>query len=59
MVGPQFTVMTADAAMPSPLPSVPGADWTLKLPAAVELSAGVNFSPALPSSKVMKSPSLI
>src|SRR6266550_2030295 len=55
-VGPQLTVIVAVAVLPPrPLLVLFKEACTWKLPAALELFAGVNFNPALPSATVMKS----
>ena len=50
-------VMTAFTVLPASPPFTPLDDaCAVKAPVALELAVGVNFSPALPSAKVMKSP---
>ena len=51
------TVIVAVAVSVSPLPSASTAPWTEKLPVSELSSAGVKRSPALPSARVMTSPS--
>src|SRR5947207_2131996 len=59
-VGPQLIAIVAVANPPPRPPFVLFNEaCTWKLPFAFELSAGVNFNPALPSAKVMKSLLLI
>src|SRR5258707_15532253 len=62
-VDPQLTVIGAVAVLP-PRPAfellVEACTWKLNIvPGLDRLFAGVNFNPALPSAKVMKSPLLI
>src|SRR5437588_3562889 len=60
IVGRQLTVIVAVANPPPRPPFVLFSEaWTWKVPFAFEFSAGVNFSPALPSANVMKSLLLI
>src|SRR6185503_8252480 len=59
IVGPQLTVIVAVAALLRPAPLLLVAPCTSKLPFEVELSAGVNFRPALPSVTETKSLLLI
>ena len=54
------TVMVAVTGLPPrPASALAVLACTTKLPLAMELAAGVNFNPALPWAKVMKSPLLI
>ena len=59
VVDPWLTVIAPVAAALNPVPIASDDACALKLPAAMELRAGVNFNPALPSARVIKSLLLI
>ena len=62
-VGASLTALTVIVAFtvlpPRPASPLEVEAWTVKLPLPLKFAVGVNFSPALPSAKVMNEPLVI